>query len=605
MPSSRPIFLDVAAALSGSPLAPLAGPISHLLAIDRINSAYDEVMALSAEEGSFFKGCLRRLSATYQISIADLDRFPQDGPVVVVCNHPFGALDGLILGAILEDIRPDFRILGNLVLSRITPVAPWIIEVNPFDHAKGTLGNARGLRAALAWLKEGKVLGMFPAGEVSRFRFRDQAVRDPLWSHHAVSLARRTGAAIVPFFIQGRNSLVFQSLGAVHPLLRTLMLPRELVNKEGHHVPVIAGRPILPGELDRLQDDERRTRYLRLRTELLAQRGAGSGKNESRLFHFPIRPSAQEPVAEPIPSETLAREIATLPAEALFFSLKQFDAYLTSADRLPNILLEIGRLREICFRKEGEGTGKARDLDRFDPIYEHLFLWDREAQAITGAYRVARTDLILEKYGPSGLYTSTLFRFSERFLQELTPGLECGRSFVSPDYQRTHLPLLLLWRGVTGVAGRDPRYHRLFGPVSISNTYSQASKWLMTQYLQEGRDSDLLRLASQVRPRRPFRKRRIFGVDPDQVSDLLNGVEDVSALISAIEPDGKGIPVLLKHYFKMHTTLLSFNVDRDFSNCLDGLIITDLYRTDRAFLKKIMFPEGIAALDAYGKTTSS
>jgi putative hemolysin len=600
----RPLFFDVAAALSGSEatrhLAPMAGPISHLLSLDRINAAYDEVMALSAEEGSFFKGCLRRLSATYEVSAVDLQRFPQDGPVVVACNHPFGALDGLILGAILEDIRPDFRILGNLVLSRITPIAPWIIEVNPFDSAKGTLGNARGLRAALSWLKEGKVLGMFPAGEVSRYRFRDQAVRDPLWSHHAVSLARRTGAAIVPFFIQGRNSLVFQSLGAVHPLLRTLMLPRELVNKEGHHVPILVGQPILPRELDRIEDDERRTRYVRLRTELLSQRGNAPG-SESKLFHFPARPPAQEPVAESITSETLANDIQSLPPAALFFSHKQFDAYLTSASQIPNVLLEIGRLRELCFRKVGEGSGKARDIDRFDAIYEHLFLWDRNAQAIAGAYRVARTDLILRDHGPSGLYTSTLFRFSDRFLEELTPGLECGRSFVSLGYQRAQLPLLLLWRGVTGIAGRDPRYHRLFGPVSISNTYSQASKWLMTQYLQQGRESDLLRLASQVRPRRPFRKQRIFGVEPNQVSDLLNGVEDVSALISAIEPDGKGIPVLLKHYFKMHTTLLSFNVDRDFSNCLDGLIITDLYRTDRAFLKKIMFPEGIAALDAFGR----
>jgi hypothetical protein len=267
---------------------------------------------------------------------------------------------------------------------------------------------------------------------------------------------------------------------------------------------------------------------------------------------------------------------------------------------LPNILLEIGRLREIAFRLEGEGSGKERDIDRFDAIYQHLFLWDREAQAIAGAYRVAKTDEILREHGPSGLYTSTLFRFSERFLETLTPGLECGRSFVAPAYQRAHQTLLLLWRGVTGIAGRDPRYHRLFGPVSISNTYSQASKWLMTQYLQEGRDRDLIQLAAQVRPRRPFRKRRIYGLDPTDVSDLLDGVQDVSALISNIEADGKGIPVILKHYLKMHTTLLSFNVDREFSNCLDGLIITDLYRTDRTFLKKIMFPEGIAALDAYG-----
>jgi hypothetical protein len=274
------------------------------------------------------------------------------------------------------------------------------------------------------------------------------------------------------------------------------------------------------------------------------------------------------PVADPISPDTLAREVASLPAEMKHFSHNRFDAYLAPANRIPNVLLEIGRLRELAFRGEGEGSGKERDIDRFDAIYHHLFLWDRNANAIAGAYRVAKTDEIIRDHGPSGLYTSTLFKFSDRFLATLTPGLECGRSFVSPDYQRAHQTLLLLWRGVMGIAGRDPRYYKLFGPVSISNTYSQASKWLMTQYLQDGRDRDLIQLAAGVRPRRPFRKRRIYGLDPDQVSDLLDGVEDVSALISNIEPDGKGIPVMLKHYLKMHTTLLSFNVDRDFSNCL-------------------------------------
>jgi len=608
-PDVPPRFVDLAALLAESPatrrLAPMAGPISHLLSISRINARYGEVMRRAAEEGSFFKGSLRCARVTYEVSAGDLDRIPKDGPAVVVCNHPFGALDGLILGALLEETRPDFRILGNLILSRIAPLQPWVIPVNPFASGKGSSANSRGLRSALGWLDQGGVVALFPAGEVSRFRFRDRSVRDPRWSLHAAALARRTGAPVVPVFIHGRNSLIFQSVGAVHPILRTLMLPRELVNKAGSHVPVAVGPPILPKELERLGDDLRRTRYIRLRTEWLASRSPvpGAGSEPEKLFVIPPRRPRLDPVASPIPPEELAADVDRLPPETLLFSHKQFDVRISPASRLPHVLPEIGRLRELSFRQEGEGSGRDRDLDRFDEFYEHLFLWDRERQAIAGAYRIARTDVILRERGPSGLYTSTLFRFRERFLENLTPGLELGRSFVAVDYQRAHQTLLLLWRGVTTLVGREPRYYRLFGPVSISNTYSQASKALITQCLRDGDDAEWRRLAPWVRPRRPFRRRRIYGLDPAEVSDLLDGMEDVSTLISQIETDGKGLPVLLKHYLRMHTTLLSFNVDRDFSNCLDGLIITDLLRTNRVFLKRIMSAEGIRALDDYGRHT--
>jgi putative hemolysin len=604
-PDLPPRFVDVGAWLAESPatrkFAPMAEPISRILAISRINARYDEVMRRAAEEGSFFKGSLRCARVTYQVSAADLARIPPDGPAVVVCNHPFGALDGLILGALLEETRPDFRILGNLILGRIAPIRPWVIPVNPFASGKGSAANTRGLRAALGWLDQGGVVAIFPAGEVARFRLRDRSVRDPRWSPHAVALARRAGAPVVPVFIHGRNSLVFQSVGAVHPVLRTLMLPRELVNKAGHHVPVSVGPPIHPEELDRLGDDLRRTRFVRLRTEWLASRPSPAAE---KRFVIPPRRPRLEPVAAPVAADDLAADVAALPSQTRLFSHRQFDLFLAPSDRIPRLLPEIGRLREVSFRQEGEGTGRDRDLDRFDAFYDHLFLWDRERRAVAGAYRVARTDEILRIHGRGGLYTSTLFRLGDRFLEALDPALELGRSFVAPDYQRAHQTLLLLWRGVTTLVGREPRYHRLFGPVSISNTYSQASKALIAQYLQDGNDAELRRLAPWVRPRRPFRRRRLYGLDPAEVSDLLDGMEDVSTLISQIETDGKGLPVLLKHYLRMHTTLLSFNVDRDFSNCLDGLIITDLLRTNRAFLKRIMSAEGIRALDDYGKTVT-
>mgnify|MGYP003640538637 CR=1 FL=1 len=577
-------------------LMPIAKPVERLLSFDRINSGYREVLSLWEEEGSFFKACLRVVGATYQVSNEDLDRFPQKGPVLVVSNHPFGALDGIILGAILEEVRPDFRLLGNFLLQQVEPLKSWIIPVSPFDSARNSSDNSRGLRACLGWLKEGGVLATFPAGEVAHFNFRQRSVRDPEWSKHAISLARRGGAVIVPFFVHGRNSLVFQSLGKLHPLLRTAMLGRELANKAGHEIPVAIGKPIPSAKLDRLNNDLERTRYVRMRTEILANRVSEPETGRSLI---PAKPPKMEPIIDPIDPEVLAEEIAGLPSENRIYDYKHFALYFCRSAEIPNVLREIGRLREVTFRQEGEGSGKSCDLDQFDQHYRHLFLWDSQANKIAGSYRCGMTDEIIPKYGKRGLYTSTLFHLSDEFIDALTPGLELGRSFVAPDYQRTQQTLTLLWRGVGVIPCREPKYYRLFGPVSISNTYSKASKALITKYLREGRDEDL-NLAARVRPRRPFRhRRRILGLEGKEVSGLLNGVEDVSALISEIEIDRKGIPVLLKHYLRMHTTLMSFNVDREFSNCLDGLIITDLKKSDRKFLSRFFSEEGLDAIAAY------
>lgn len=589
--ASSPPLLDLEKILARNVatrrFVPAAGPLGRLLGVELLNRRFlAHAIEEWGNEGSFFKACLRSVGVSYKFDLEDVRRFPKEGPLIVVGNHPFGMLDGLILGAILEEIRPDFRLLANSLLEVVEPLRPWLIGVNPFGSSRGCTENARGLRAAIQWVKEGGALAIYPAGEVASFHPRQRAVRDPEWTHHSASLARRCGATVVPIFFSGRNSLLFQSLGLIHPTLRTLLLLREMTNKSGVEIPVFIGKPIPHSELQRLPDDASRTRLLRLRTEILANRRLAPG---SKLFLIPARRRPElEPVTPPGDPKQLADEVAGLPQDHKILSHKQFDVFLCHAREIPLILHEIGRLREVSFRLEGEGSGKSCDLDRFDQHYEHLFLWDREKRAVAGSYRVAKTDEVMSRFGRQGLYTFTLFKFTDEFIEALTPALELGRSFVSPDYQRAHQTLLILWWGVTSLVAREPKYYRLFGPVSISNTYSQASKALITQYLHHGRDEDLLRLAAQVRPRHPFRKRRILGVDNKHISNLFNGVEDVSSLISEIETDRKGIPVLLKHYLRMHTSLLSFNVDRQFSNCLDGLIITNLKKTDPAFLRRIM-----------------
>jgi putative hemolysin len=269
-----------------------------------------------------------------------------------------------------------------------------------------------------------------------------------------------------------------------------------------------------------------------------------------------------------------------------------YQVFCARATQLPAVLPEIGRLREIAFRAVGEGTGRARDLDRFDAAYRHLFVWDRERQEIAGAYRLGATDEILASDGLAGLYTRTLFDYGHELLAQLGPALELGRSFVAPAYQRDFSPLLLLWKGISRFVACHPRYRRLFGVVSISDAYESTSRQLMIRFLQTTRfDADLGRLVRARNPPAPPRG----GLVESQTVDRL---EDVSALVRGLEPDGKDMPVLLRQYLKLNARLLGFSIDPAFGNVLDGLVVVDLDDVEPAILGRYMGREEAAAFRA-------
>ena len=259
----------------------------------------------------------------------------------------------------------------------------------------------------------------------------------------------------------------------------------------------------------------------------------------------------------------------------------ELEVFIAPAEAIPEILHEIGRLREISFRLVGEGSGKALDLDRFDRHYLHLFLWNEESREVVGAYRLGRTDLVLAEHGSAGLYCSTLFNFEQAFLDHLSPGLELGRSFVAPGYQRSFAALMALWKGISCFVTRYPRYARLFGPVSISQDYTPLSKGLIVRYLREARCDE--ELSPFVEPHNPYQDDL-----PTDISPRLESIEQVSARVAEVEPDGKGVPVLLRQYLKLNATLLEFNVDPEFANCLDALLMVDLRTAPGAVLKRYM-----------------
>jgi putative hemolysin len=567
--------------------------MDKLLALDQLRDLY--FRSKSGSERDFHHNLLQDLQVSCHVEPGDLKHIPATGPVVAVANHPFGILEGPLLCTLLPKVRPDYKIMTNQLLACFPELKEKCIFVDAFNNRKSRLANALALKQSIAWLKAGHMLVIFPAGEVSSWNFRHGEIEDPEWNQIAARLIRMAKAASVPMFFRGTNSVRFHMLGMVHPTLRTARLAHELFNKRGKNIEILIGNTISHETVAGMADDIEATKYLRWRTYLLGNRDeAGIAPKKSGSKKFGSR--TLEPIAAETPVETLAAEIGSLRESQCIEESREYSVFLASALEIPNVLQEIGRLRELTFRMVGEGTGKAADLDSFDPYYQHLFLWNKEKREVVGAYRIGDVNEILARFGVRGLYTNTLFQFGEGFFRKIGPSLELGRSFVRPEYQKKYSSLLMLWKGLGTFISRNPEIPTLFGAVSISNDYNPVSRQLVTRFLEDQEANP--ELAPLVKARRPFRRLKKMGEDLP-IRQFFRDLDSLSAVIADMESDGKGVPILLKQYIKLGGKLLGFNVDTSFSDALDGLVLVNLRETEPEVLHRYMGKDGAASFLGY------
>ncbi len=565
-----------------------------------LNDLYAQTQA-AGQDRHFADRALDALGVIVDVDEKQIERIPKTGPVVVIGNHPFGGLEGLILTAILNRVRDDVKLLANYMLSLIPDLRKDFFFVDPFGTPKSIQKNLTSIRSAIAWVAEGHMLGVFPAGEVSHLRLSQRRITDPPWSDTIARIVRRSNAVAVPVFFGGRNSALFQFMGMLHPRLRTVMLPREMLKKRDRQVPVIIGAPIGYPRLARFTDAKEMTAYLRLKTYFLQPKlNKRSWLLATRRTLSPAKPP--QPIIDPIDPETLEAEVRNLPDRQKLVESGEYHVYFALSHQGADLLREIGRLRELSFRAVGEGTGKSIDLDDYDAYYLQLFIWHTQKRQIVGAYRMGQTDVIMTRYGITGLYTSTLFHFKQRLLDQISPALEIGRSFVHPDYQKSYAPLMLLWKGIGAYLAENPKYRYLFGPVSISATYSTMSKQLLIAFLQLNKS--LPGMKRLLKARNPNRINPPRGWASRQYSTIVRDLNEVNQLISDLEADGKSMPVLLRQYLKLNGKLLGFNVDPEFDNALDGLMLFDITQLEPPIGAKYIGKESFKKFVEYHQQSS-
>lgn len=562
----QPSDIQNATKLQGSGGEFIAKVIMKRLKLDKINDLCLGMENKSAEE--FLNSIFEKLNIQVEIPDNELSRIPKTGPFIIVANHPFGGLDGLILLKLVQGLRPDFKIMANHLLKKVDPLSESFLAVNPFDKKRSDKSSFAGIKRAKEHLANGGCIGIFPAGEVSTFQLRQQIITDKEWETGALKLIKKSAVPVVPIYFHGANSTMFQFLSLLHENLQTATLASELINKKNKIVKVRIGKLISAEKQNEFDDINEFGRFLRAKTYYLGKPLKINSFFRDKNLRLPF----VAPIAPPIPDAELTAELKGLATEDLLFKLKGFEVYCSHAKRIPKILQELGRLREISFRAVNEGTNKALDLDEYDLYYKHLFIRDTEANRIVGAYRIGHGPEIFHQYGKRGFYIHSLFKIKDEFGDFLKHAMELGRSFIVPEYQRNPYALFILWKGILFylIKNKDLKY--IIGPVSISNQYNHVSKSMMTDFIEENFFDQSK--AAFITPRNRFKYKK---TKTEQVLHLKpKNMKELESLIEEMEPAHFKLPILLKKYLKQNAQIIGFNVDPKFNNALDGLMYLNI-----------------------------
>ena len=510
----------------------------------------------------------------------NLAEIPASGPLLIVANHPLGGLEGVALAQVIGRIRPDLKVLTNQLLRLIPELADIFIGVDVLS-GNATATNVAGIKQVHRQLQGGGAVLIFPAGTVSVCDLRQRCIRDPQWNRLVGQLIRRYQCTTVPVHVGGRNRMYFYATGLIHPRLRTLLLPRQLSDKQGFTLPLTFGRPVPATELRLLSSAQAVTDYLRVSTDALSPQTLPP---PAAWEEPPPAPAGDSGM--PQTKRRLARAIEDL-ADRRLIEHETTDVYCAPYQRLGPVMDDIAVAREVSFRAVGDGTGRDKDLDEFDTHYLHLFLWDKSERRVAGAYRIGPVDDIVAEHGIKGLYSRSLYKYDKAFIRQLGSAIEMGRSFIHPDYQRQPTSLNLLWRGIGKILVDSPQYHTLFGSVAISRGYSDLARSLIADtMLTNYRADDFEALVKPITPLKVGRR-----VWTDEMLTELANVKMLSKLIGRCDP-GKAVPVLLRHYLSLNGRLVCFNRDPDFNDSLVGLIIVDVRKTDPKTLNRFMGAEG-------------
>ncbi len=505
----------------------------------------------------FVENALEELNFSYKISNKYIENIPATGRVVIIANHPLGGLDALSLIKLVSSVRKDVKIIANDFLNTLTPLQPILLDINNFKNKQ----SKDAINKIYDALNNEEALIIFPAGEVSRAT--PTGIRDGIWHKGFLKFAKRANAPILPVFIGGKNSKTFYSVSAINKKLSMLLLSHEMFKQKGKSIDMIVGE-IIPYENISPQGLKQESVVRLYKRHLYGLR---------KGFRFFETQKAISPAED---RRLIKKELKNSQLLGTTKDGKKIYLYEWS-DNNSSVLNEIGRLREISFRKVGEGSNKKRDIDKYDRYYKHIILWDNEDLEIVGAYRIGVAKEILEQFGADALYTNTLFEFNTNLYHYLDDSIELGRSFVQPKYWGSRA-LDYLWQGIGAYLRNNPQIKYMYGPVSLSQSYPKVAKDMILYFYDSYFKDD----ENLVTPTLPYQ----INLDDDYMKKFVTELklddykQDFKLLKQALGFLELNVPTLYKQYADLceegGIRFCAYNIDKDFANCVDSFILVEV-----------------------------
>lgn len=490
----------------------------------------------------------------YAVSSNDLQNIPTSGKVVIIANHPLGGLDALCLLRLISQVRKDVKIVANDFLAGFEALNSLIITIDNYK-LKQSKSDIKKIYEAL---KNEEAVIIFPAGEVSRATAK--GIKDPTWNKGFLNFAQNTNAPILPIFLDAKNSKTFYTISVINKTFSTLLLSHEMFNKKSKRINIKVGQ-IIPNENIAPKGIDKKFLLNLYRKHLYSLK-----KGKKSFFE------TQSAIAHPVSRIDLLNELKKSKLIGQTLDGKKIYLYDYVEDSI--VLKELGRLRELSFRKVGEGVNKKRDTDKYDIYYQHIILWDENDLEIVGSYRIGNSDFIFKNIGVKGFYSNTLFKYNEEFTPYLKDSIELGRSFVQPKYWGTRA-LDYLWFGIGAYLRTNPNIKYMFGPVSMSATFPTVAKDMMIFYYSHyyGDQQNL------VEAKVPYSYSNNLS-EIKEIFDLNDKKKDFKFLKSTLANIGVSIPTLYKQYSDIAedkgVKFLGFNVDNSFGDCIDGFILVEV-----------------------------
>ncbi|MFT7372982.1 MAG: putative hemolysin [Oleiphilaceae bacterium] len=532
--------------------------VLHEKELRRFNATFSKNESLS-----YIQQALRYFDVDIEVNTQH--HIPKLGRVTLIANHPIGALDALALLNVVAEVRSDIKIIGNPLLASMPPLQLFTL---PYDKRSDQASEQ--FNHLCQHLNDEGILVVFPASNV--YSFSRLRIKDNHWRSDFLSIAEQSSSPILPVHISPKKSFLFYSLSIFSKPLSTLLLLKEMLKEmlkevqKGRlkdafkHANNTVGIKI--GELIDPLAHENLSLPIKTKVKLFQKQVYRIGRNKPSLFR------TLTPIAAPEDREGLKHEVEACEALGETRDNKKIFLYRSQTDTV--LIREIGRLREEAFRLIGEGTGSERDIDDYDQHYMHIVLWDKDDLEVVGAYRLCAT------HNEPHLYTATLFNYNNDTKHIIQSGLELGRSFIQPRYWGSR-SLEYLWYGIAAFLRRNPQYRYLLGAVSISNTFSRPAKDLIIGYYQRYyADNEGLTLSSK----RPYTIDNCAQQKMSQLFQDKSAKEAFTALKAQLRHLGYSVPSLYKQYADLTTQggtrFLGFNIDPDFNDCVDGLVVVDI-----------------------------